>query len=303
MLRREREKRGYDVYRIADHLCIKPGFLVAIENSQYDEFPADAYIIGFLRSYAVHLGLDGKVAIDRYRHEMAGRRKKTVLAMPTPVVEGRTPSAIIIAGALVAAILIYAIWYSISSTNRASVSKPTPLPVSTTAIEPSSRMDSISIPAAPPLATPSAPVAAAAPATPPPAHIAEPQAVTKTVTTETTQKPAAVQTPAPSQPAPPATVAPAPTGISIRAQQPSWVLITDANGKSIIDRVLKAGEVYKVPDGKGLSLTTGNTNGLVLSADGINLPKLPSATDGSRVLRNIPLDAAHLKAMPATQPE
>ena len=52
ILRRERERRGDDLQQIADHLCIRRGFLTAIENSNYDEFPADIYVVGFLRSYS-----------------------------------------------------------------------------------------------------------------------------------------------------------------------------------------------------------------------------------------------------------
>ncbi|MDR3448422.1 MAG: helix-turn-helix domain-containing protein, partial [Alphaproteobacteria bacterium] len=130
ILRTARLERNDDLYQIAEYLCIKPAFLVALENSRYDEFPADAYVIGFLRTYASFLGVDGKEAVDRYRYEMAGRRKKPVLAMPVPMSEGRTPSALILVGATIAALLIYALWYGISSANRTDVNAPPPLPVS-----------------------------------------------------------------------------------------------------------------------------------------------------------------------------
>lgn len=115
MLRAARLERGDDLYMIAEYLCIKPSFLIALENSRYDEFPADAYVIGFLRTYANFLGLDGKEAIDRYRYEMAGQRHKPVLFMPTPVSEGRAPSIFVLIGAAFAALLIYSLWYAISS--------------------------------------------------------------------------------------------------------------------------------------------------------------------------------------------
>ena len=128
VLRQARLDKNDDLYLIADYLRIKPAFLIALENSQYDEFPADAYVIGFLRTYANFLGVDGKDAVDRYRYEMAGRRKKPVLSMPTPVSGGRTPSAVIMVGATIAVLLIYAVWYSISSANRTEVNVQPPLP-------------------------------------------------------------------------------------------------------------------------------------------------------------------------------
>ena len=49
-LRKARTDKNDDLYLIAEYLCIKPAFLIALENSRYDEFPADAYVIGFLRT-------------------------------------------------------------------------------------------------------------------------------------------------------------------------------------------------------------------------------------------------------------
>jgi len=85
--------------------------------------------------------------------------------------------------------------------------------------------------------------------------------------------------------------------LQLHALQPSWVLITDSKGNTVVDRVMKAGETYAVPDQKGLALTTGNGSGIVLTLDGHDLPKL--STDSAHVLRDIPLDATHLKALPS----
>src|SRR3984957_2529190 len=128
ILRRRRQQRGDDLQQIADYLCIRKSFLVALENSEYDELPADAYVIGFLRSYAAYLGFDGGDAINRYRGEMTGRRRKPVLVLPTPIVEGRTPSAFIMIGAALAAVLIYVLWYGLSSADRGIANTPPPLP-------------------------------------------------------------------------------------------------------------------------------------------------------------------------------
>lgn len=84
--------------------------------------------------------------------------------------------------------------------------------------------------------------------------------------------------------------------ITIRAVQSSWVLITDGHGQTIYDHVMKPGEVYKVPNKPGLSLTTGNGSGVALSLDGTDLPRL--ATGTSHVMRNILLDSDHLRALP-----
>lgn len=302
ILRSQREKRGEDLLHIAEYLRIKPDFLVALENSQYDLFPADAYVIGFLRSYAVHLGLDGKEAIDRYRHEMAGRRRKPTLLMPVPVAEGRAPSMLVIVGAVIGLILIYGVWYGVSSSNRTVVTQAASLP--TTAI--------VTTDVTPPVVAQSAgappPVVAATAAVPVPAAV--PVAVTPSssassaATTAPMALTAAAPTPAPAPvdaaavaaaPAPAANNPAAGTGIAIYAVQPSWIMVNDGNGKSVFDRVLKAGETYKVPSGKGYTLTTGNIGGISLSVDGISLPRLTSPHDGGRVVRGIALDPDHLR--------
>ncbi|MDR3449189.1 MAG: DUF4115 domain-containing protein, partial [Alphaproteobacteria bacterium] len=84
----------------------------------------------------------------------------------------------------------------------------------------------------------------------------------------------------------------APSRIIIRATQSSWVMVTDAGGKTIFDHVLKDGDIYKVPNKPGLKMTTGNGNGLTLSLDGSDLPRI--AAGAPHVVRDIPLDPDRL---------
>jgi cytoskeletal protein RodZ len=316
MLRAARLERGDDLYLIADYLRIKPAFLIALENSRYDEFPADAYIIGFLRTYANFLGVDGKDAIDRYRYEMAGRRKKPILSMPTPVSEGRAPSGILMVGATVAILLIYALWYGFSSANRTAVHIQPPLPTASVAVPTVSATDSSAaagltapLASAPQVAAPETPVASATPiaSTMPVIPPASPGIM---VTAEKPPSaPVAKEVGAPAKPEKDAKSTddkkpqvygdPAvPSRILIRATDSSWIMVTDDSGKTIFDHVLKPGETYKVPSKSGLSLTTGNGNGIVLTLDGNALPKV--ATGAPHMVRNISLDPDRLTVDPAT---
>lgn len=257
LLRRERERRGDQLDYIAEYLRIRPSFLRALESSRYEEFPADAYVIGFLRSYAEFLGLNGKDAIDYYRREMAGRRRKPTLAMPTPLSEGRSPTVAIVIAAVVAVLLIYVIWYSVSGSDRATVSVPPPVPPLSgeTSHSTTTATTANTMPAATPAITEPAP--------------------TKTASVET---------------APPAQ----PPHMLIKATQASWVLIADSKGTPLFDKVMKAGESFKVPDNlPGLTLTTGNGAGVVIAIDGVEMPKLSNAA--SKIIRNVPLDAESLK--------
>ncbi|MDX2028781.1 MAG: DUF4115 domain-containing protein [Alphaproteobacteria bacterium] len=291
ILRRTREKLGEDLQGVAEYLCIRRGYLEALEDSRYDEFPADAYVIGFLRSYAEYLGLDSKDAIERYRNEMSGRRKKPSLTLPTPIVEGRAPSVFIIVGALVAVILVYALWYALSTSDRASVSEPAALPSTPSAEAPANVPTPVPTAITDPAAATATPLASTAPSPSTPA----PQ--------ETTPAPALAAQPAaaPAVTAPiaekPATPPGPPPRLVIRATQSSWIMLADTKGQTLFDRVLKPGETYKVPDMPDLTLTTGNGGGIVLVLDGADLPKLSASSSG--VIRNIPLDTASLKALPS----
>jgi len=271
ILRRQRERRGDELDHIADFLCIRKSFLEAIEESDYDHLPADAYAIGFLRSYAAYLGFDGPSAVNRYRDEMAGRRRKPALAMPTPIPEGRTPSAFILIGAAIAAILVYAAWYGMSTTGRLGIRPSPAITASAGDTVPVNPPEGIALPAAPMDATVT-----------PSATAAEPLPVV-------TAPPPTVVTPL--------TATPASTGshLMIRAEKETWVLVADDKDKAhpVLDRVMKPGDTFPVPDRTGLKLTTGNSSGIVLVLDGKDLPKL---TRNSSILHDISLDIDKLKA-------
>ena len=322
ILRRRRQQRGNDLQQIADYLCIRKGFLLALENSDYDELPPDAYVIGFLRSYAVYLGFDGADAINRYRGEMAGRRRKPVLVLPTPIQEGRTPSGLIMVGAIILAVLIYAAWYVFSVDDRTAVNTPPSLPAAPAAISApiqasapvSATVDNggISVNAPPPAIVGSG-ISAPAPALPvaPPPVV---PATTATATPATTKTPTAAPVPAPTKTQPAATAnttnttkasdaddtsqapaddeTPVASRLVIRAEKESWVLVTDDKGKALLDHVMKPGETFPVPEQDGLKLTTGNSGGISLLWDGKPLPKLSRQ---SSILHDVPLDYSKLK--------
>jgi cytoskeleton protein RodZ len=271
ILKRARIQRGDDLQQIADYLCIRRSYLDAIESGDYDKLPADAYVVGFLRSYADLLGVNGQEAIEMYRAEMAGRRKKPSLILPTPVPEGRAPSVFVMVGAILSAIFIYALWYGLSSPDRATINIAPPLPT-----------------------TPAAEItpAPASPSTNLPVVATEPEATVEAL--PIAQSATLVPQAKPTVPSPTPTSV-ASTGLIIKAEQSSWILIVDNEGNTVIDRVLKPGESYGVPNKSGLTLTTGNAGGITLLVDGTDLPKLSNKPAG--IMRNISLDAERLKSL------
>jgi cytoskeleton protein RodZ len=83
------------------------------------------------------------------------------------------------------------------------------------------------------------------------------------------------------------------TRIRINARLDTWIKITDRNGRSVINRVLNAGEGYDVPDEAGLEMITGNAGGMDILVDGAAIPPLG---EPGKVRRDVELDPEKLKA-------
>src|SRR5271154_2469354 len=76
LLRETRENYGGDIERIGAALRIRPAYLTALEEGRYDRLPAPVYALGFVRAYAIHMGLDGEEAVRRFKQEASGLKKK-----------------------------------------------------------------------------------------------------------------------------------------------------------------------------------------------------------------------------------
>jgi len=62
----KREEQGYSLKEIARKTNIPRRYLEAIENQDFDAFPAGVYAKGFIRTYARALGLDGEAMVVEY---------------------------------------------------------------------------------------------------------------------------------------------------------------------------------------------------------------------------------------------
>lgn len=85
MLQLARENKGIDLYRAERDTKIRLRYLAALEDSDFDELPAAVYTKGFLRNYAIYLGLDPEEVLLRWREEMqAVRSAERVSVAPPP---------------------------------------------------------------------------------------------------------------------------------------------------------------------------------------------------------------------------
>jgi cytoskeletal protein RodZ len=105
-LRAAREARGWDVARAERETRIRSRYLVALEEGDYRDLPSAVYTRGFVRNYALYLGLDPEVCLALYRQEAAPDLPRPAVTPLRPV-DVRSRGALILTRARVAtAILI-----------------------------------------------------------------------------------------------------------------------------------------------------------------------------------------------------
>ena len=125
-LQAARQQTGKSLPEVAGLLRIRQPFLLALEEGRHKDLPGITYAVGFLRSYAEFLGLDGEEMVRRFRIEASGNMAaRTELIFPSPVSEGRIPGGAVLFVGLMVAGLAYGGWYLLSSRD-ASVAEMVP---------------------------------------------------------------------------------------------------------------------------------------------------------------------------------
>src|SRR6478672_10219995 len=69
-----RERKGVDLYRAERDTKIRARYLAALERGDWRELPGSVYTKGFLRNYALYLGLDPDEILLQWRSERGDDR-------------------------------------------------------------------------------------------------------------------------------------------------------------------------------------------------------------------------------------
>lgn len=104
ILRLNREAQGKTLHDISGSLRISVRQLKALEESQWHLLPGRVYIIGFVRSYAEHLGADADQIVGLLKMQLDGfSRLRPKLNFPAPPPENHAPGwgTVIIAMSLI----------------------------------------------------------------------------------------------------------------------------------------------------------------------------------------------------------
>src|SRR3954447_12693242 len=106
------------MYRAERDTKIRARYLAALERGEYAELPGDVYTKGFLRNYALYLGLDVEEVVGQWRRERGtAPAPKTVLTVPRPIAQPRAglhfSPGIVIAALLTVLIVGIGVWLGI----------------------------------------------------------------------------------------------------------------------------------------------------------------------------------------------
>ncbi|MFW5795928.1 MAG: helix-turn-helix domain-containing protein [Alkalispirochaeta sp.] len=67
-LQNARSQKGVSIEQVVRDTHITKRFIEAMESEDFDSFPGEAYLLGFLRTYATYLGLEGEEVIALYHN-------------------------------------------------------------------------------------------------------------------------------------------------------------------------------------------------------------------------------------------
>lgn len=297
-LRAARLRRGDEIAQVSRALKIRKDHLEALEADRLEDLPGKTYAIGFVRSYARHLGLDSAVYVERFKRDISGRPEEQK-SEPAAIHQDegrRLPQGWRIIAGVVVLLLGYGAWHLVTSANQGNqpvppapvlnqprpkpVPEPQPVPVPPQEATPSPAADAVT----PDTDTPDSQVATA---TPPPATGPQSPAtrmkLPPNVPATAQQQADAAQSPSPSQLADRAAAvpdaAPAAGGgqvlggnanarVLLRATGDTVVTVKSPDGAMLLNRSLKAGDVYQVPSTPGLTLAASNAGMIEIDLDG-----------------------------------
>lgn len=318
ILRRARLHYGLSLEEVTAVLRIREASLEALEADDVSGLPGRVYAIGYIRSYAEYLSLDGDQVVTLFKEQLGQSISRPEYNFPVAISESKRPDLTIFAISLLGLIIVFAS-YQMLKPNEGSfdplsvkaVSTATDSSTKPASTEGAALTDSLSIPSPdkpvnarsnvwPPAVEdvmpemlPSVSVESATPTTDPlsidkqadeTAELASNQSELSAVAAPITST-QVLRTPS---------VTSNNQAIRIVAKDSTWLQIKDPEGTVVFTGILKQGRTIDIPaDAIGWKMDTGNAGGLEIFIDD---EKLPALGGNGIVVRRIPLLAEALRA-------
>lgn len=290
-LRTARLRRGDDLATVSRALKIRKDHLEALEEDRIEALPGRTYAVGFIRSYADYLGLDSVQCVERFKAEIAGRNDTTI--EPITVIDEdenrRMPYGWKAMAVAVVGLVLYGAYQLAASADK-MMNEPTvapapvvprPVPHKLIPKEPPQQQAQLSVtqPLTQPLDT-SLPFGVAVTGgtvtAPQQTDGANPQAGQTAAPGTAPGTAPAASAPAAAAPAAPP---PLPQGqvygennksarVVLRLRDTTRVLVQGPDGRVYMNRILKPGDTYRLPNIPGLTLTTPNAGAVEVDLDG-----------------------------------
>ncbi len=114
-----RERKGVDLLRAERETKIRARYLAALESGDYADLPGSVYTKGFLRNYALYLGLDPEDVTRQWKRERGDLSipAEPVLNVPRPIEAPRqgisVSPVLVVAGLLVVLIAAFGVYIGV----------------------------------------------------------------------------------------------------------------------------------------------------------------------------------------------
>jgi len=242
-LRQTRIHYGQSLEDVEKTLRIRACQISAIEQGNMKQLPGRVYAIGFVRSYAEYLGLDGGRAVQLFKAQYMDVAIKSMLSFPVLASETKTPPIWLVILSIILSLLFFNAWYGLNIKDRSFISYIEAVPKDIkTHIEKNILVD-------PPIIENIIIV-----------DNLPDEMIVENMGKDKEQK----------------------TGIILNIMDNSWVEIKNAKGEIIVSNILEKGDQYFVPDSPGLSMSLGNAANIEIIIDGQALKPLGKDGDVRR---------------------
>lgn len=119
ILRRARLERGLGLEQVSSTINIRVAQLRALEEGNIEALPGMTYALGFVKSYANYLRLNGGEIVHKFKAEHGGAQSsKPEFHLPEPLEESKMPNPQILAIAGVFVVLLLVLWAVFSGDDK-----------------------------------------------------------------------------------------------------------------------------------------------------------------------------------------